>query len=463
MKNSIKISFLVLFLTSCSMLANAKDFIITDYGAKGDGKTNSTKAIQKAIDECASKGGGKVVVPAGRYASYMIILKSNVNLYLDAGATVEAIADGTKYVSLVFIDQVENVSVTGHGTLFGSGGSFSVKEEAPDRPFIVYVKNSKSILIEGVKLLHSAAWTLRLFGSEHVIVRGVSIYSHANFNNDGIDIDSKDVVITGCIIDSGDDAICLKSDDPKRITENITITNCIASSNCNLIKMGTGSLGGFKNISISNCVLRRATESPFHKWAEKPYHFMTEPITGISGIALEIVDGGVLDQVSISNISMTGVQTPIFMRLGSRKNPTGSFKNVIISNIIATYHSRMSSIISGVPGFNIENVTLRDIILNSPGGGTREDAERKVPENEKDYPENRIFGWSVPASGLYVRHAKNLIIDNFQVNLATADARPVVYLDDVHQLKAINVKVDGEFITGNAVHMINSDRCLVNP
>ena len=462
MRNLLRFCAAIL-LSLCSYLeVGAKDYLVTDYGAKGDGKTNNTKAIQKAIDACAAKGGGRVVVPTGEFLSYGIAVKSNVNLYFESGSKLKAIADGTKFVSLVLLENIESASVTGTGILDGNGGSFTVKEEAPDRPFIIFVKNSTNILIENVTLRQSAAWTLRIFRGEHIKVRGVSIYSHANFNNDGIDIDSKDVVVSDCIIDSGDDAICLKSEDPGRITENITITNCIAASSCNLIKMGTGSLGGFRNISISNCVLRKPKESSFHDWGSKPHRFINERITGISGIALEIVDGGILDQVNISNISMTGVQTPIFLRLGSRKNPTGSFKNVVISNITATSHSRMSSIIAGVPGFNIENVILRDIFVNNEGGGTKEDAERKVPENEKDYPENRIFGWSTPASGIFIRHAKNITIDNFQVIHRKKDVRPTIYLDDVHQLKATDIKQDGTYIDDKLVYQVNSSNCTVN-
>lgn len=170
-----------------------------------------------------------------------------------------------------------------------------------------------------------------------------------------------------------------------------------------------------------------------------------------------------MDQVTITNISMTGVQTPIFMRLGSRKNPTGSLKNVIISNVIATSHSRISSTIAGLPGFDIENVVLRDIFVSSVGGGTKEDADRKVPESEKEYPENRMFGWSLPASGLFIRHAKNITIDNFQLSLHQPDLRPMIYLDDVKQLKATNIKQDGVYIDSKLVRMVNSESSVVNP
>lgn len=424
------------------LTVQAKTYNILDYKAKADGRTINTAAIQKAVDDCAANGGGLVLVPSGTFITGIIRLKSNVNFHLDAGAVLQAVADGSKYRSLLLVDSAEHVSITGEGVLFGNGKNFVVGEEAPDRPYIVFLKNSRNILIENVTLKQAAAWTLRLYACEHVIIKGISIYSHANFNNDGIDIDGKDVVVTGCIIDSGDDAICLKSDDPQRLCENVTVTNCILASNCNLIKMGTGSLGGFKNISISNCVLRRATESPLHHWNSKPDHFIPDSITGISGIALEVVDGGIMDQVNISNITMTGVQTPIFIRLGSRKNPTGSLKNIIISNITATASSNMSSTISAVPGYYIENVILRDIIINCNGGGTLADVQRQVPEKEHDYPENRMFGWTLPAYGLYVRHARNITLNNVQFNLLQPDARPAIWLEDVHDLKAAWLKMD---------------------
>lgn len=442
--------------------AQAKDYNILDYNAVGDSKTINTIAIQKAVDDCAADGGGTVLVPAGTFVTGMISLKSNVNLHLKAGAVLQALANGSVYISLILVDNAENVSITGRGTLFGNGKKFIVKESYPNRPYVLFVKNSKKILIENITLTQAAAWTMRLYGSEHVIVKGISIYSHANFNNDGIDIDSKDVVITGCIIDCSDDAICLKSEDPQRFCENISITNCIAASNCNFIKLGTPSSKGFRNITVSNCVLRRATESPLHHWNEKPGSFIADSVTGISGIALEMVDGGILEQVSISNISMTGVQTPIFMRLGSRQHHTGSMKNVIISNIIATSHSRMSSIITGVPGFYIENVTLRDIIINCKGEGTIADTKRAVPENEKDYPENRMFGWSLPAYGLYIRHAKNIVLENVQFNLLNPDARPCIWLDDAHQVRIRGLQTGSTKPVERLIRQVNTSEVIIS-
>jgi polygalacturonase len=417
----------------------SQSYNILDYGAKADSITINTQAIQKVIDICYDKGGGIVIIPNGIFITGTLQLKDNITLHLEKMAVLRASIDtldfpgGVDTQSLIYINQAKNVSVNGEGTIDGRGSSFIVNKSNPDnRPNLILVRDCKNIRIEDVTLKNSAYWTLRLQGNEHVFIKGISIYSHANLNNDGIDIDSKDVVISDCIIDTDDDALCFKSSQ-KTPCENVVVTNCIIASNCNFIKMGTMSRGGFKNITISNCVLRPASESNFRAW-NKNLTGITDSITGISGIALEVVDGGFLDQVSITNISMEGVQTPVFIRLGSRENPTGSLKNVLISNIIATTKSLISSSITAVPGFYVENVILRNIIINCKGGGTLSDINRSVPEVEKNYPENRMFGNTLPAYGLYVRHARNITLDNVQFKLLQPDARFALWLEDSHDI-----------------------------
>lgn len=430
--------------TGKDLYGQKSDYEITEYGAKADGLTLNTQSIQKAIDQCSINGGGTVIVPPGVFLTGSISLKNHVTLYLTKNAVLRGSTNIAEYSNsqnlqaLVSVYQVEDVSITGEGVIDGQGNSFPVKDNAPNRPYVVLVQESKNIHIENVKLKNSAMWTLRLRGSEHIIIKGISIYSHTNFNNDGIDIDSKDVVISDCIIDCDDDALCFKTDS-RKTCENVAVTNCIISSNCNFIKFGTASLGGFKNISIGNCVLRPASESN-HRFWNKSVPGVTDSITGISGIALEVVDGGFMDHVTISNISMIGVQTPIFIRLGSRRNPTGYLKNVIISNIIATTHSKIPCLISGVPGFYIENVILRDMFIACKGGGELSDVTRVIPENEKGYPENRMFGFSLPAYGMYIRHARNITIDNLQFELLQPDYRPALYFDDAQDIHIRHLK-----------------------
>jgi hypothetical protein len=200
--------------------------------------------------------------------------------------------------------------------------------------------------------------------------------------------------------------------------------------------MGTSSYAGFKNVSISNCVLKKASVSVMGKrnrLAENP----ADSISGIAGIALEAVDGGSIDQVVINNISMTGIQTPIFIKLGNRKYQPGQISHIIISNVTATSNSLIPSSITGLPGYYIEDIILRDIMLISTGGGTQKGAAfTNVPENANTYPENTMFGYSLPAYGLYLRHVENIDLHNVKFYLLSTDERPPVYQSDVENLKS---------------------------
>lgn len=427
-----------------------KPINIKDMGAISDGHFDNTRIIQDAINLCSDSGGGTVYFPPGKYLTGTIFLKDNVCLNLDHGSLIKGIASNNAYTTassgkrgLVCIDNATNVRITGSGTIDGNGNHpvFEKTEDKNDlRPLLLEIVDSRDVTIKDIHLQNSAFWGLHIFNSDHVTIDDVSIYNHGNLNNDGIDIDGNNVVIANCQIDCDDDALCFKSEGD-RVCENVVVTNCVLASNCNFIKFGTGSIHGFKNISVSNCVLRAASESNFRKW-DSLIHGVKDPITGISGIALEIVDGGAMDQVTINNITMTGVQTPIFMRLGSRSNPTGSMKNVIISNIIATTHSLIPSCISAVKGFYIENVTIRDIRVNCMGEGTKEDLNPEVPEMEKFYPENRMFGSSLPAYGLYMRHAKNIVLENLNFSLISPDCRPALWFEDAQDIILRGLQAD---------------------
>ena len=432
--NKYRLLLLILFF---AMQVAAERVTITDFGAKGDGKSDNTTSIQKAIDHCEANGGGTIYFPVGIYLSGSIFLKSNTTVNLAKGAVLKGIPDLDVYPGKHFlkkgfirIDSVFNVTIDGEGTIDGSGDQevFQQGNNGNNRPYLVHCRKSKNVVIKNIHLVNSAFWTLRLFENDGVRVDGITIACQNNWNNDGIDIDSKNVIISNCRIDCDDDAICFKSDS-KTLCENVVVTNCNLASNCNLIKFGTSSYGGFKNITVTNCVLHAASESKFRKWNEL-IPGVKDSITGISGIALEVVDGGMMDQINISNISMEGIQTPVFMRLGNRKNATGSLKNVLISNILATASSPIASCISGVPGFYIENIIIRDMIVNCKGGGITEDISRSVPENEKGYPENRMFGNMLPAYGMYVRHVKNVSLDNIRFNLMQPDERPAILFED---------------------------------
>ena len=347
-------TYLLLLFSFITLCSKGKDVNILDFGAIPDGKALSTGAIQKAIDQCTVTGGGTVTVPVGTFLTNTIFLKSNVNLLIQKGAIILGNTDPKAFNgALVLADNIQNASITGLGIINGQGFKKDYPTNGPRHNNILLLK-SKNITIQDVTLINSSSWVFRIRECDGVIVKGIRIYSFSNENNDGIDIDGKNITISDCIIDCDDDGMCLKSDNPDFLVENVAISNCVIGSNCNAIKFGTSSSCGFKNVSISNCVIRRPSEAAHRNWS-RSIQGVSNDTTVISGIALEVVDGGAMDQVAITNISMTGIQTPLFIRLGSRKG-TGSLKNIIISNIIATNESMITSSITGIPGSYVENV-----------------------------------------------------------------------------------------------------------
>jgi hypothetical protein len=430
---------LLSFFWAGSTFSSEKLWDITDFGAKADGTTLCTKAIQKAIDQCSGDGGGVVYFPPGTYLSGTIYLKDGVTLRLDAGSrllgstdlrdyppTVQAMrsyTDNYTDKSLIYAEKAERIAITGRGVIDGQGRSFEGPYKA--RPYMIRIIECRDVIVTDVTIINSPMWVQHYLGCEDVRISGISVRSHANGNNDGIDIDCcRRVIISGCNIDSGDDAIVLKSTSD-RVCRDVAVSNCVLRSHCNALKMGTESNGGFENIVLSGCVIYE---------------------TRLAGVALEIVDGGRMDRVIVSNITMNKVGAPIFVRLGNRARPfkkdtegpgTGVLRNVTISNIEATGANETGCAISGIPEARIENLTLSNIRLSFDGGGTMQDAARAVPEKREAYPEYSMFG-RLPAYGLYCRHVKGLALRNVQLLLAGNDRRHALVCEDVEE-----VSIDG--------------------
>jgi hypothetical protein len=271
---------------------------------------------------------------------------------------------------------------------------------------------------------------------DDVRIRGIRIHNHANFNNDGIDVvDCHRVVISDCLLDCEDDAICLKSEAPRGV-QDVTVTNCVVSSHASALKLGTASYGSFERIAVSNCVIRPST-------ARETLHPL-QLVDGLAGIDLASVDGATLRNVSFSNVVMDGVETPLFVKLGSRgrwyRNPEeadpreGIIDNLTFANIQAVNAGEVSSAITGYPGRPVHNVKLQNVDLSFKGAGTREDAEAEVPEHADRYPFSRMFGVNLPSYGLYMRHVRDVWIDGLAVRPPVAEARPALVADDVHGL-----------------------------
>jgi polygalacturonase len=300
----------------------------------------------------------------------------------------------------------------------GQGASFEGPYKV--RPYMIRMIECRDVVVEGVTIRNSPMWVQHYLACDDVRLSGLTVKSLVNHNNDGIDIDScRRVVISGCNIESGDDAIVLKSTSD-RVCEDVVVSGCVLRSECNGLKMGTESHGGFRNIVLTGCAI----------WD-----------TRLAGVALEIVDGGIMDRIVVSDITMKNVAAPIFVRLGHRariyregmaKPGVGVLRNVTICNIEGTGTSDVGLAISGVPEAKIENLTLSGIRLSLPGGGDREAAARAVAENVEAYPEFKMFG-KLPAYGFYCRHVNGLKLADVHLQLAGADGRHAVVFEDVEQ------------------------------
>ena len=457
------ISYLLLAFTTLTTQAQTPFYNVKNYGAKGDGTGLDTKAIEKAIDAASKAGGGTVYFPAGNYPSVTIHLKSNIALYLDQGATLiaaETSADAQydlpeKNANEIYQDyghshfnnslivgiNLENISILGTGKIWGKGLlRTSTKIEADENGKgnkTITLKLCRNVILRDFTVQHGGWFVLLLTAVDNLTIDNLKF----DTNRDGMDIIScKNVRVSNCLVNSPqDDGICLKSDfslNYPRSTENVTITNCQVSgydegslldgtykrdSNAVMkgkptgrIKFGTESNGGFKNITISNCVFDYCR-----------------------GLALETVDGAILEDVTITNITMRDVvNAPIFIRLGERMRgpagtPVGECRRIIISNIVAyNIDASQAALIVGLPDHPIQDLTLDNIRFYYKGGGTKEQAVRQVPELEKGYPEPSSFGIT-PAYGFFIRNVKDLKISNIETSFIKDDLRPAYVLMNV--------------------------------
>lgn len=422
-------------------------FNVRDFGAVGDGRQLDTAAIQAAVDAAAKAGGGNVVLPAGSYLSGTVFLKDHVELYLEAGSVLLGSKDVADYPenrpakrswtdrlvnrSLVAGERLKHIAIRGRGTIDGQGAGYGVKYLV--RPYLIRFVECEDVLVEGVHLRNSAMWLQHYLACDRVMLRGVTVFNFATRNNDGVDIDGcRDVCISDCIFHCDDDGITLKST-MERPCENVVVNNCVVSTHCNAIKMGTESHGGFKNITISNCAVYPA---------QTPGFAHQEP-RGQSGIALMAVDGGHLDGVTISNVTMHDMDVPIFIRLGDRgriftdgipKPDVGVVRNIKISHVLATGAGVAGCFLAGLPNHPIENLTLEDIQIGYAGGGTLEQARQAVPENETAHPQFEMFGPALPAFGVFCRHVHRLSLRHLHLLTTQPDLRPALVCAAVKNL-----------------------------
>jgi polygalacturonase len=435
---------------------------ILDYGARPDGRTLNTQAIQRAIDDVFQAGGGLVYAPPGTFLIGGLELKSRVTLYLEAGCVLLGSTSIGDYAyrpgasmwgdanghHVIFAHDADDVTLCGPGTINGQGSAywrnihrlppaeedlwqdcvaFDYKPIDNHRPSpMLEFAMCRNLKISGVTLTGSAGWTLRPIACETVVIDGIRIRNpDYGSNTDGIDITCcRNVKVSNCDISTGDDAICLKSENPyggMLPTKNITITNCILTTSCNGFKMGTATHGSFENIVFSNSVIYNDESSPLNARV-------------MGGIAVEMVDGGSVDGVVVSNIRMQNVRAPIFVRLAHRTgNAEGSFlRNVLIDGIDAT-GAVITSSIMGISGLRPRDITVSNSRIRTSANGTAAWAKLNPPELPATYPESRLFG-HFPSYGFYIRHADRVRLRDIELIADKPDERPAMICEDVEDV-----------------------------
>ena len=463
-----------------SDVGSKNGFNVRDFGAAGDGKNLDSPAINRAIAACAAVGGGTVIIPAGTYLCGSLHLTNNLNLFLDAGAVIlgapqklnaydetepfpsGAYQDGGHcyfHNSLIWGENLTNVFITGHGMINGGGlerdpkildamcgyqhfGTPNMTNYPPVRigNKSIALKLCRNVVIRDITIFHGGHFAILATGCDNLTIDNVTL----DTNRDGMDLDCcRNTVVSNCRVNSpNDDGICPKSTmalGEMRLTENLTIVNCQVSGfvegtlldgtmkphkgGLGRIKFGTEASGGFRNCAIANCTFRSCR-----------------------GLALEEVDGGILENITINNLAMTDVYDyAIYLTTGKRNRApdvktNSRMKNILISNIIVDGVDKMSGIqIMGLPEQPIEGVRLQNIRLISRGGGTEKDAATEPKELGNRYPEPVTLG-TLPAYGLFARHVQDLELANIHLNFQTNDLRPALVFADVDGLEIDNLK-----------------------
>ena len=484
---------------SLSAAENGHGFNVRDYGAAADGITLDHHAFNKAIEAATAAGGGMVRVPAGNYLCGSIRLKSRINLHLDPGAVITAAPNrmnaydetedfippayqdgGHTYFrnSLIWGENLDHVSITGTGMIDGRGswneeegliawnpvldrmGGCASEGETPPpklgpdgKPLpnsglppvrrgnkALALKLCKNILIRDVTIFRAGHFAILATGCDNMTIDNVSI----DTNRDGINIDCcRNVTVSNCRINSPyDDAITPKSSyalGELRLTENLMIVNCMVSgfevgtlldgtmvpgkkNQVGRIKFGTESSGGFRNVTISNCTFRCSM-----------------------GLALQSVDGGIMENVTISNIVMTDVRDyGIHITTGNRNRTPGvttpsRMRNVRISNVVMDGVNKVAGIIiTGLPEQSLENIRLENIRMTTLGRGTLKDAQKIIPEAGA-YPRANWAG-DLSAYGIFARHVKGLELSDIHIDFKKPEMRPAARFENIDGLVIDNFK-----------------------
>ena len=462
----------ILAVLALSFSLRAQVYQASSFGIKSDGITLNTRSIQAAIDFISSHGGGVLEISVGRYLTGSIFMKSNVELRLLEGAVLVGSVNPYDYemvegnYGLILAKGQENISVKGKGVIDGRGAECALNflnqvhlgfmddttkyDRVTKRPKLIYFRECKDVVIEGVNLRNSAEWTLVPDQCENLTISGILLDSKNYWNNDGIDIvDCRHALIKDSFIDASDDAICFKSHSAAHLCEDIEVRNCVARSSASAFKFGTVSRGGFKDIRIID---------------NKVFD------TYRSAVTIQSVDGAEVENIVIDSLDAVNTGNAIYLRTGKRWGGAkeGYLRNITLSNIRVevplekadagySYEGPVEDLprnvspagIVGIPGMPVENITLRNVEIVYPGGGNKLYAYRgtspeeldSIPEMIDIYPEFSQFK-ELPAWGLFIRHANGITLENVRLVAGKKDYRPAIVADDVQGLVMKDLRTD---------------------
>lgn len=462
---STSLALLLILLANLQM--PARDWQATAFGAKADGHTLNTCALQAAIDYISENGGGRLILSGGDFVSGSLYLKSGVDLHISAGSRLLGSLSPWDYIkdpvagwtALLLAVGQKDISISGSGEIDGRG--FEVANnyvqsvhlgliedalgldrlDAPKRPENIHFYRCENVSVTDVAINHPACWNQQYDQCRNLLIERVKVDAKCYWNNDGLDVvDCSDVIIRDCDFDASDDVFCFKSHVPYGVSENVLVENCRGRSSANGIKFGTVTRGTFRNFVFRNIEIYD---------------------TFRSAVTIASVDGATIENIEIDGLRSTNIGNPIFLRTGSRNGGAAPcLRNIVIRNMYAEvpfekpdagymYEGPVEDLprnvcpsgIQGIPGLRIQNVLLENVEIHYPGkadalyafrGASKAELEA-IPELEKSYPE--YSNWKeLPAWGFYIRHADDITFKNVKIVVEDEDYRPAVVADDVNGL-----------------------------
>lgn len=423
------------------------DTILTPEEMGYDGSGKVTEYLQTAMDRLSSQGGGTLLLSAGDYVSGTLVFRSNVRLCVQKGARLVGSTELADYPekhaqrltvqdtsmgmhqSLIFAEGCDNICITGGGEIDGQGTQdhFPGEETAqgtPGRPFLMRIIDCRHVTVQDITLRNAACWMQNYLNCEQVLLERMHVLNHANYNNDGLDLDGcRDVIVRSCQIYSGDDGICMKGAGQTRM-EQVLIEDCDVYSACNAIKIGTDTQGDFRSILIENCRIGGLEADPSglkHPWAD-------------SAVSFEMMDGGEVDGIIVRNITISRAWSPFFMRMENRgrvkpgdpRPGIGQMHRILFSHIRATDCGPRGSYFMGSPEGEIKDVCMEDVQVLQKASTKEIRREEDYPRMKDVYPDAHMIDTigDAPAYALWARYVSRLTLDGYCVKPEEGEKRP---------------------------------------